>query len=131
MPPAVAAHPDVELLLIGWLQPLFPGARFCTELPADITETTVHVTRISGAARALRVDRPIVDIDVLRPGSRHVGERRAGIEALLRVARNVITEAGVLLSVSTVNGPRWLPEINPDLRRRSATYEFYVHAYAG
>ena len=50
------------------------------------------------------------------------------IEALLRVARNVVTEAGVLLSVSTVNGPRWLPELNPALRRRSATYEFHVHA---
>lgn len=128
MPPAVAAHPDVELLLIGWLQPLFPGTRFCTELPADITETTVHVTRISGADRSIRVDRPIVDIDVYAadyPTSVNVA---LAIEAVVRVARSVVTEQGVIQSASTVNGPRWLPEPNPDLRRRSATYEFYVHA---
>ena len=117
MPPAVAAHPDVELLLIGWLQPLFPGARWCTELPADITETTVHVTRISGAARDIRVDRPIVDIDVYAMDHATSVSVALGIEALLRVARNVVTEVGVLLSVSTVNGPRWLPELNPALRR--------------
>lgn len=129
MPPAVAAFPDVELLLIGWLQPLFPATRFATELPANITETTVHVTRISGADRSIRVDRPIVDIDVYaldHPTSVNVA---LAIEAVIRVARNVIVpDVGVLLSASTVNGPRWLPEPNPDLRRRSATYLFYVHS---
>jgi hypothetical protein len=128
VPPVVAAHPDVELMLVGWQQPLFPAARWCTELPADITETTVHVTRISGAARDLRVDRPIVDIDVYALDHATSVRIALAIEANFRVARNVVTEAGVILSVSTVNGPRWLPEPNPDLRRRSATYEFYVHA---
>lgn len=128
MPPAVAAFPDIELLLIGWLQPLFPAVRFATELPAAITETTVHVTRISGAARDIRVDRPIADIDVYALDHATSVSVALGIEALLRAARNVVTEAGVLLSVTTVNGPRWLPEPNPDLRRRSATYLFHVHS---
>jgi hypothetical protein len=128
MPPAAAAHPDVELLLIGWLQPLFPATRFATELPATISETTVHVTRISGADRSIRVDRPIVDIDVYaldHPTSVNVA---LAIEAVIRVARNVVTDTGILLSATTVNGPRWLPEPNPDLRRRSATYMFFTHA---
>lgn len=128
MPPAVAAFPDVELLLIGWLQPQFPDVRFATELPALVTETTVHVTRISGADRSIRVDRPIVDIDVYaldHPTSVNVA---LAIEAVIRVARNVVTENGVIQSASTINGPRWLPEPNPDLRRRSATYMFFTHA---
>src|SRR6266496_278688 len=103
--PVVAAFPDAELLLIGWLQPLFPAARFCTELPADITETTVHVTRISGADRSIRVDRPIVDVDVYaldHPTSVNVA---LAVEAVIRVVRSVVTETGVLLSASTVNGP--------------------------
>lgn len=128
MPPPVAAFPDIELLLIGWLQPRFPGVRFATELPANITETTVHVTRISGADRSIRVDRPIVDIDVYaldHPTSVNVA---LAIGAVIRVARSVITENGVIQSASTINGPRWLPEPNPDLRRRSATYMFFVHA---
>jgi hypothetical protein len=124
----LAAFPDIELLIIGWLQPQFPGARWCTELPAEITETTVHVTRISGAARSIRVDRPIVDLDVYaldHPTSVNVA---LAVEAVIRVARNVITGAGVIQFATTVNGPRWLPEINPALRRRSGTYQFHVHA---
>lgn len=129
MPPALAAHPDVELLLIGWQQPQFPAARWCTELPADITETTVHVTRISGASRDVRVDRPIVDVDVYAMDHATSVRVAAAIEANFRAARNVVVpDAGVLLSVTTVNGPRWLPEPNPDLRRRSATYQFHVHS---
>jgi Domain of unknown function (DUF4082) len=122
------AFPDAELLLIGWLQPQFPATRWCTELPADITETTVHVTRISGANRSLRVDRPIVDIDVFALDHATSVSVALGIQALLKVARNVVTGSGILQSANTVNGPRWLPEINPALRRRSATYELHVHA---
>ena len=128
MPPAVAAFPDVELLLIGWLQPQFPGARWCTELPADITETTVHVTRISGAARSIFTDRPVVDIDVYALDHATSVNVALAVEAVIRVARNVVTDTGVIQSAATVNGPRWLPEINPALRRRSATYLFHVHA---
>jgi hypothetical protein len=128
VPPPVATFPDVELLLIGWLQPQFPGARWCTELPADITETTVHVTRISGAARSIFTDRPVVDIDVYALDHATSVNVALAVEAVVRVARNVVTDAGVIQSATTVNGPRWLPEINPALRRRSATYQFHVHA---
>jgi hypothetical protein len=128
VPPPVAAFPDVELLLIGWLQPQFPGARWCTELPADITETTVHVTRISGAARTIFADRPVVDVDVYALDHATSVNVALAVEAVIRVARNVVTGTGVIQSAATVNGPRWLPEINPALRRRSATYEFHVHA---
>lgn len=123
-----ALFPDIELLLVQWLQPRFPAARFATILPADITQVTVHVTRISGANRTIRVDRPIVDIDVYaldHPSSAGVA---LTIEAVLKTARNVVTGNGVVQSVNTVNGPRWLPEANPALFRRSATYELHVHA---
>jgi hypothetical protein len=125
---ALAPFPDAELFLVGLFQPRFPGARVCTELPADITETTVHVTRISGAARSVRVDRPIVDIDVYALDHETSVSVALAIEAQLRAARNVVADTGVLLSAATVSGPRWLPEPNPALWRRSATYELYVHA---
>jgi hypothetical protein len=120
--------PDVELLLITWLQPQLPDARFCTVLPASITGTTVHVTRISGAARSIRVDRPIADLDVYALDRATSVDVARAIEALLKVARNVVTSAGVLQSCATINGPRWLPEPNPGLWRRSATYQPLVHA---
>jgi hypothetical protein len=123
-----SAFPDVELFLVSWLQGQFPALRWCTILPASITETTVHVVRISGANRSLRVDRPIVDIDVFAYDHATSVQVALGVQALLKIARNVVTPAGVLQSVNTVNGPRWLPEINPDLFRRSATYELYLHA---
>lgn len=126
--PVIAAFPDVEVLLIGWLQPQFPGTRFATILPADITETVIHVTRISGANRSIRVDRPIVDIDVYASTPAESSDVALAIQQVLMAARNVATDDGVLLMASTVNGPRWLPEINPALFRRSATYEFFVHA---
>lgn len=126
--PAVDAFPDTELLLIGWLQPLVTGTRFCTVLPGSITETTVHVTRISGGARSIRVDRPVVDIDVYALDNETSVSVALAIEAQLRAARNVVTDTGVLLSAVTISGPRWLPEPNPALWRRSATYELYVHA---
>lgn len=123
-----STFPDIELFLISWQQPQFPAARWCTILPAEVTETTVHVTRISGANRSIRVDRPIVDIDVFALDHATSVEVALDIQARLKVARNVVTPYGVLQSVNTVNGPRWLPEVNPALFRRSATYELYVHA---
>ena len=128
MPPPVAAFPDVEKLLVGWLQPQFPAARFATILPADITETTVHVTRISGANRDIRVDRPIVDVDVFALDYGDAVGVALAIQQALVPVRNLVTDDGVLLWANTVNGPRWLPEINPALTRFSATYELYVHA---
>jgi hypothetical protein len=128
MPPPAAAFPNIELLLVGWLQPQFPDARLATILPADITETTVHVTRISGANRNIRIDRPIVDIDVFALDYGDSVAAALAIQQVITLARNITTADGVLLGASTVNGPRWLPEINPALTRFSATYEFHVHA---
>jgi hypothetical protein len=128
MPPVVAAFPDIEKLLVGWLQPQFPDARLATILPADITGTTVHVTRISGANRNIAVDRPIVDIDVFALDYADSVSGALAIQQVITLARNVTTDDGVLLGATTVNGPRWLPEINPALTRFSATYEFHVHA---
>ena len=88
----------------------------------------MHVTRISGAGRSLRVDRPIVDVDVYALDHATSVNVARQVEAVIRAARNVVTDAGVLLSATIVNGPRWLPELNPALRRRSATYEFHVHS---
>lgn len=126
--PSVAAFPDIETLLVGWLQPQFTDARFSTILPDEITETTVHVTRISGANRDMRVDRPIVDLDVFALDYGDSVSTALAIQAVLMPVRNLTTDDGVLLYVSTVNGPRWLPEINTALTRFSATYEFHVHA---
>jgi hypothetical protein len=122
------AFPDIELLLVGWWQPQFPAARFATILPADIAGTTIHVTRISGGNRTIRVDRPVVDVDVYALDHATAVSIALGIQALVKIARNVVTGSGVIQSAVTVNGPRWLPEINPALFRRSATYQFYVHA---
>src|ERR1700693_6221719 len=128
MPPAIAAFPDIEKLLIGWLQAPLTNTRVCTVLPADITETPIHVTRISGANKSIRVDRPIVDIDVFALDHSDSVNVALAVQQVITPMRNVVTSGGVVQSVTTVNGPRWLPEINPALTRYSASYEFHVHA---
>src|ERR1700693_5023771 len=128
MPPAIAAFPDIEKLLIGLLQAQVTSTPVFNRPTAHITATTIPVTRIPGANKSIRVDRPIVDIDVFALDHSDSVNVALAVQQVITPMRNVVTSGGVVQSVTTVNGPRWLPEINPALTRYSASYEFHVHA---
>jgi hypothetical protein len=131
VPPQTDVFPDIEQLLVSWLGSPASGAdsyHYCTILPGDITETTVRIERTSGANRSIRVDRPIVDIDVysLTVGDAALAARL--IQQAILNMRSVVTEDGTVQHASTVIGPRWMPDVNPALFRYGATYELYCHA---
>jgi hypothetical protein len=129
MPLPTAQFPDIELLLVTWLGDQGPvTGRLCTDLPATITGTVIRVLRISGANRSLRVDRPIVDIDIFSDDYADAIANGLLIQNLLLFSlRDTQTPQGYVQNVTTVIGPRWMPETNQDLVRYGASYELHTH----
>jgi len=127
----VPVFPDIELLLLESLVPLNPSIRFVTVMPAgDPETTTARIHRISGAARNIGADQPIVDIDVFgyKNDTNAVSASARNIQAqVLSFAGNKFTN-GVIQHAFVIAGPRQVPEANPALVRFSATYEIRVHS---
>lgn len=126
----IPIFPDAELILLYALAPLEPEIRFVTRMPTgDLEQTTALIHRISGANRNIGVDRPIVDIDVfgLKADMGDVSAAARSIQSDVLSLMGVETMIGVIQHVTTVNGPRTLPEDNPYIVRYSATYELQVH----
>ena len=131
MTSSVAVFPDVESALLYALVPEFPDVRFVTSMPAgELTITTARIHRISGANRDIYVDRPIIDIDVfgLQSQAGNVSLIARDIQSALLSMMSMRVTNGVIQHITTVNGPRTLPETNQDLVRYSATYEVMIHS---
>lgn len=125
--------PDAELILIAGLTPVLQGifgdngVRLVTNLPAQITIPVVRIKRISGASRDITLDRPILDFDTFWSdyGQASLIARQAS--ASLLGLRGQQLSNGVITNVNVVQGPRWLPDPNPNLQRFSASYEVFTH----
>ena len=126
----VQVFPDIESMVLYALVPLNPDVRFVTVMPMDIQGITARVHRISGANRDIGIDRPVVDIDVFGYKSQAGNVSAAAREIQSDILSLMGTEVfnGVIQHVSTIVGPRSLPEDNPDLVRYSASYELRVHS---
>lgn len=130
MPPQTDLYPDVEGLLVRWLSSPDSGVdsyRYGTDLPADITEVTVRIERTSGSGKSVRVDRPIVDVDVYGLVLADVELASRQLQQALRSMRGIRTADGYVQSVSTIIGPRWMPDINQAITRYGASYELHTH----
>jgi hypothetical protein len=126
--------PDIEILVIAYLKAQ-TGRKAVTDLPAaDKLAAALplyRVTRVSGESRDYKLDHPIIDLDTFAPD-------RATASLLAREADDLLCNhlpyehcvqpTGVVTAVSTVVGPRWLPDSNPNLRRFQASYEITDHA---
>lgn len=131
----ISLFPDVELVLIGGLTPVLQGilgdngVRLVTKLPAQITVPTIRIKRISGASRDITLDRPIVDFDTFWSdyGQASLVARQAQL-ALLSLRGKVLPVSGVVTNVNVIQGPRWLPDPNPNLNRFNASNEVFTHA---
>jgi hypothetical protein len=126
----VATFPDTEAILVGILSPMFPGIRFATMMPADIDSTVVRIHRISGANRDIYADRPIVDVDVFAAddATASLAARQIQAKILSLAGTTGLGGSGVISLVTTVNGPRWLPEANQNITRYGATYEIKIRS---
>jgi hypothetical protein len=130
----IPVFPDVELMLVAGLTPLMQsvlgdnGVRIVTILPASISVPTLRIKRISGASRTIALDRPILDFDVFWSsyGQASLVARQASA-SLLALRGQILPVNGVVSNVNVVQGPRWLPDPDPNLFRFNASYEVYTH----
>jgi hypothetical protein len=124
-PRVVDTWPDVELALLMLLVPMEPGIRFVTVMPAQVTGMVARIHRISGANRDIYLDKAIVDIDVfgMKSDTVSVSQAARAIQADMLSLMSATSMIGVVQHVTTIAGPRQLPEANQTLVRYSASYE--------
>lgn len=126
--------PDAELILVAGLTPALQaiygdnGIRVTTILPATVTVPTLRVKRVSGAARDIALDRPILDADVFWSDYGTASSVSRQVHASLMSLRGVQLTNGVITNVNVIQGPRWLPDPDPNLYRFNASYEVFTHA---
>jgi hypothetical protein len=128
MPVPTPVFPDIEHLVVTFLTDAeMVPPRVLTKLPLPLVPPVVRVTRTSGANRSIYIDRPIIDVDIFH-------DDYAAASALSRVIQNLLlmtlrattTPDGTVQEVTTVIGPRWMPDPNPALVRYGASYEVHV-----
>jgi hypothetical protein len=127
----VAIFPDPETMLMYVLVPLNPSIRFSTILPAgDPAKITARIRRTSGTNRNIGLDSAVIDIDVFGPKSQtgNVSVAARTIQSQMLSLMSATTPEGVIQHVTTVSGPRQLPEVNQNFVRYSASYEMKTHS---
>lgn len=128
---AAVGSVDVELELIGWLQArLGDEVVVRDELDNNLLQElpTVQVQVVGGGDDGLRLDRPLVDIDVY-------DSTRAGAIALSATIRGLLAEQlrgsktthAVFGAIDLIARPAQRPYENTGLRRVGATYQLFCH----
>jgi hypothetical protein len=130
----VTVFPDVEILVIAYLKAKM-NRRVVTDLPAgDALAAALpifRVARVSGEDQDYKLDRPIIDVDVFAATRSDASTLSRQAQTWLRQHlpyEDSVQPTGVVTSVDTVVGPRWLPDTNTNLRRFGASYEVTLHA---
>lgn len=128
---AAVGSVDVELELIGWLQArLGSGVVVRDELDNNLLNElpTVQVEVVGGSDDGLRLDRPLVDIDVYAATRGAAIALAATIRGLLaeHLAGSMTTNA-VFGAVVLIARAAERPYTNTALRRVGATYQIYCH----
>lgn len=133
--PAPALFPDIEAVLVPWLQAQLAAvyevqARVLTETPANLAQIApvVAVARSAGTDIQALIDRPVVDVDCFdtdRLSAQLLGRQ---CHALMHwYLPGTVTGGAVIGMVNTVKGPGWMTYQDLDVRRSNATYEIYQH----
>jgi hypothetical protein len=122
--------PDVESALMFVLVPQFPDIRFVTSLPSGpMPKITTRIARSGGGNRKIWVDEPSVEIDTWGFSNDTMAASIAAreIQSVVLSLSGVQIQNGVIQHVSTISGPRALPEVNPSLCRYNASYIVRIH----
>ena len=82
------------------------------------------MNRVSGETHNRFIDVPVVDVDCYSfDRDTAVLAARTVENLLLWQLRGSQTPDGIVQQTSTVIGPRWIPDLNQDISRYSASYE--------
>jgi hypothetical protein len=132
MSTTIRPFPDPETMLMYALVPINPSTwRFVTILPAgDSSDIIVRFRRSGGTNRNIYVDQPTVDVDVFGPKSQvgTVSNAARTIQSQILSLASAVVSNGVIQHAFTVQGPRQLPEVNPNYVRYNAMYQLQIHA---
>ena len=122
---------DVELAVMKALRAfLGDGVVVRDELDNDLLNElpTVQVQVSGGDDDGLRLDRPLVDIDVYHSTRADAIALAAAIRGwVLTQLRGSVTDQAVFGRTGTISRPAVRPYENTALRRVGATYEIYCH----
>lgn len=137
--PVPALFPDIEAVLVPWLQAqllavLGVTARTCTETPVDLATAVplVAISRSAGGDVQAILDRPVADIDCFAADRLSAQKLASQVHMLMHhYLPGSVTGGAVIGYVSTVKGPGWLPYQDVAVRRSNATYEIYCHPVPG
>src|SRR5712692_9587572 len=128
----VTRFPSIEVALVTELTTEFgSGYRFCSIFPEnvgnliDAGKLVTRIKRISGAARDIAIDHPIIDVDTASGdyGTSDLAAR--DIQAALLSLRGKKLYIGVVQHVAVIAGPRWLVDPAPQFFRFSGSYECF------
>jgi hypothetical protein len=133
----VSPYPSAEALVIEILSAQYAGQGYsiATETPAQLPTIAIRVETITGHPLNIRLDEPVVEIDVIT--SKHIsGDAGYGIADVLAHqiwadlynSRGQQFTNGTISLVKTVAGPRRVVDINVDTFRFAATYQLTIHA---
>jgi hypothetical protein len=130
----VTPLPDVEAALLFALVPMEPDVRFVTVMPAgDLPKITAQIRRVSGTSgRHIWVDHPVVDIDIWGQtnkgfGYTEVSQAARNIQADMQSLLSAKIMNGVIQHVTVISGPKFVPEVNPNLVRNNSSYLVRIH----
>lgn len=124
------AYPDVERLLVAWLNERI-AVRVLTDTPSNLEKVlpVIQITRIGGADTAPGIDRALIDVDTYgatRATAAQLAER-VRYSFLFKLAGSHY-QGVTFADVDTLSGPSWRPYDNTALRRFGASYAITTHA---
>lgn len=123
---------DLELFLIGWLQPS-TTARVCNETPAEDDWPTdsriVRIVDIGGTDPGRTLAAPIAAFDFLAANRRDVIQLSLDVHELMRrrLLGQRTPEGQTVNAVTTFARPGWGPTESPTLKHRTASYQLLLH----
>ncbi|WP_119697042.1 hypothetical protein [Microbacterium halotolerans] len=111
--------PDVEALLLDFLEARASTVQFVTQVPSDRPGEFVCLWRNGGAAMNRVVDRPMVTVDTWAPSKARASELAGQVRTLLLGRLGELPQVRGVLEVS---GLHW----NPDPESETPRYRFSI-----
>jgi len=130
MSPILSGFVDVEELLTGFFEAMYPAARALTITPSDLEQNlpVIQVNRIGGGDTVPSLDECLVDVDVYQQSKPDANRLAQEVRALLRYQGPGYSALGASIThVLTSTGPAERPYKNTNLFRIGATYDIGLH----
>jgi len=119
---------DGELLVVGYLEGVFPPARVATELPANLADVlpTIWVQRFGGGTSGRSLDAPTFDVDCFAADRLTANSFASQVRTALAAMAGYTAFQATVSDVS-VSSFGWRPYANIGVRRTGMTCSITLH----